>query len=100
MKSEFTKKKLLVADRVLFCFFLVGGGLVNHAGFPPPTPAQFLAPNSNMRLRAGEQQVFVSVAYDFEYLAEDGKRVFMKENEILLLINKTNHDWWQVIIIN
>ena len=75
-----------------------GGGLVNH-GFPPPTPAQFLAPNSNMRLR-GEQQVFVSVAYDFEYLAEDGKRVFMKENEILLLINKTNHDWWQVIIIN
>jgi hypothetical protein len=20
----------------------------------------------------------------------------MKENEILLLINKTNHDWWQV----
>ena len=99
MKSEF-KKKLLVADRVLFCFFPVGGGLVNHAGFPPPTPAQFLAPNSNMRLRAGEQQVFVSVAYDFEYLAEDGKRVFMKENEILLLINKTNHDWWQVIIIN
>ena len=39
---------------------------------------------------------FFSVAYDFEYLAEDGKRVFMKENEILLLINKTNHDWWQV----
>ena len=94
------KKAAIVADRVLFCFFPVGGGLVNHAGFPPPTPAQFLAPNSNMRLRAGEQQVFVSVAYDFEYLAEDGKRVFMKENEILLLINKTNHDWWQVIIIN
>lgn len=41
-------------------------------------------------------QVFVQVAYDFEYVAEDGKRVYMKENEILLLINKTNHDWWQV----
>lgn len=52
-----------------------------------------------MRIRGGEPQVFVSVAYDFEYLAEDGKRVFMKENEILLLINKTNHDWWQVTII-
>ena len=50
---------------------------------------------SSMRIR-GEPQVFVSVAYDFEYLAEDGKRVFMKESEILLLINKTNHDWWQV----
>ena len=50
---------------------------------------------ATMRLR-GEPQVFVSVAYDFEYLAEDGKRVFMKESEILLLINKTNHDWWQV----
>ena len=53
--------------------------------------------SSNMRIR-GEPQVFVSVAYDFEYLAEDGKRVFMKENEILLLINKTNHDWWQVSV--
>lgn len=42
------------------------------------------------------EQLFVSVIYDFEYISEDGKRVFMKENEILLLINKTNHDWWQV----
>ena len=57
--------------------------------FPPPNSAEA------MRIR-GEPQVFVSVAYDFEYLAEDGKRVFMKENELLLLINKTNHDWWQV----
>ena len=62
----------------------------NKHGFP-----QF---PSNMRIR-GEPQVFVSVAYDFEYLAEDGKRVFMKESEILLLINKTNHDWWQVCIL-
>ena len=90
-----------------------GGGL-STAGFPPMRPLEA----TNMRLR-GESQVFVryvilkknakkftykfqsfffsfSVAYDFEYLAEDGKRVFMKENEILLLINKTNHDWWQV----
>ena len=70
------------------------GGLSHSGGFPPLRPIE-----ANMRLR-GEPQVFVSVAYDFEYLAEDGKRVFMKENEILLLINKTNHDWWQVIIIN
>lgn len=58
------------------------------------TPAE-IAKAGSMRLR-GEPQVFVSVAYDFEYLAEDGKRVFMKERETLLLINKTNHDWWQV----
>ena len=42
-------------------------------------------------------QVFVQVSFDFDYISEDGKRVYMKENEILLLINKTNHDWWQVI---
>ncbi len=46
--------------------------------------------------RMREQQVFVNVAFDFEYVAEDGKKVFMKENEVLLLINKTNRDWWQV----
>jgi hypothetical protein len=44
------------------------------------------------------EQLFVSVIYDFEYISEEGKRVFMKENEILLLINKTNHDWWQVFM--
>lgn len=41
-------------------------------------------------------QTFVNVAFDFEYIAEDGKKVRMKENEVLLLISKTNHDWWQV----
>lgn len=46
------------------------------------------------------EQLFVSVIYDFEYISEDGKRVFMKENEILLLINKTNHDWWQVCYVS
>jgi hypothetical protein len=53
----------------------------------------FSSSNSNtMRV----EQQFVSVIYDFEYISEDGNRVFMKEGEILLLINKTNHDWWQV----
>ena len=41
-------------------------------------------------------QVFVRVVFDFEYVAEDGKKVFMKEGEVLLLISKTNQDWWQV----
>ena len=41
-------------------------------------------------------QIFVQVSFDFDYISEDGKHVHMKENEILLLINKTNHDWWQV----
>ena len=44
----------------------------------------------------GVDRVFVQVAYDFDYVAEDGSQVVMRENEILLLINKTNHDWWQV----
>lgn len=43
-----------------------------------------------------QDQKFVSVVFDFEYTAEDGKKVFMKEREVLLLINKTNNDWWQV----
>ncbi|TRY76272.1 hypothetical protein TCAL_12003 [Tigriopus californicus] len=42
-----------------------------------------------------QDQKFVSVVFDFEYTAEDGKKVFMKEREVLLLINKTNNDWWQ-----
>ena len=85
---------MLHQPRPLVSPFNHGGLSHNSGGFPPLRPIE-----ANMRLR-GEPQVFVSVAYDFEYLAEDGKRVFMKENEILLLINKTNHDWWQVIIIN
>ena len=85
-----------------------GGSGFPHQ-FPPALPVNTEVKTSpstvagsaaaTMRLR-GEPQVFVSVAYDFEYLAEDGKRVFMKESEILLLINKTNHDWWQVRTIN
>lgn len=43
-----------------------------------------------------KQQVFVTVAFDFDYLGEDGKKVFMREGELLLLISKTNKDWWQV----
>lgn len=71
--------------------------LMSHQyfGFPQAVP-KVSSKTNKMRIR-GEPQVFVSVAYDFEYVAEDGKRVFMKENEILLLINKTNHDWWQVL---
>ena len=50
-----------------------------------------------MKMRG--DQVFVQVSFDFDYISEDGKHVHMKENEILLLINKTNHDWWQVNVI-
>ncbi len=46
--------------------------------------------------KGGKQQVFVKVSFDFDYLGEDGKRVFMREGEVLLLISKTNKDWWQV----
>ena len=38
----------------------------------------------------------MQVSFDFDYLGEDGKKVFMREGEVLLLISKTNKDWWQV----
>ena len=49
-----------------------------------------------MRLQGHE--VFVVVSYDFEYHTEEGKEVWMKEGEILLLLAKTNNDWWQVCL--
>ena len=73
-----------------------------------------------MRENIGPSQQFVSVIFDFEYDAADesdheggplpgsrnipgagksgksGKKVIMRENEVLMLINKTNADWWQV----
>lgn len=39
----------------------------------------------------------VEVLYDFEYSTKDGQKVSIKEGEKLLLIKKTNNDWWQVI---
>ncbi|XP_014241666.1 rho GTPase-activating protein 9-like isoform X2 [Cimex lectularius] len=39
----------------------------------------------------------VEVLYDFEYSPKDGQKVVIKEGEKLLLLKKTNKDWWQVI---
>ena len=55
----------------------------------------FHHPNKHM-MHHPQNQVFVKVSFDFEYLGEDGKKVNMREGEVLLLINKTNRDWWQV----
>ena len=71
-----------------------------------------------MGLRSGNKgkDAFVVVSYDFEYITEEGKeviflpnfrpfvwlfsshlaQVWMKEGEVLLLLSKTNGDWWQV----
>ena len=49
-----------------------------------------------MGIRMQERDVFVVVNYDFEYITEEGKEVWMKEGEILLLLSRTNNDWWQV----
>ena len=51
-----------------------------------------------MGLRSGSKgkDTFVVVSYDFEYITEEGKEVWMKEGEVLLLLSKTNGDWWQV----
>ena len=50
----------------------------------------------SMGMRLVGKDSLVVVSYDFEYTTEEGKRVWMKEGEVLLLINKTNNDWWQV----
>lgn len=39
----------------------------------------------------------VRVLYDFEYKTRENKNVSIKEGEKLLLLKKTNDDWWQVI---
>nr|XP_024220027.1 rho GTPase-activating protein 12-like isoform X2 [Halyomorpha halys] len=39
----------------------------------------------------------VEVLYDFEYATKDGQTITIKEGEKLLLLKKTNSDWWQVI---
>lgn len=49
-----------------------------------------------MGMRLQGRDVFVVVSYDFEYITEEGKEVWMKEGEVLLLLSKTNNDWWQV----
>ena len=49
-----------------------------------------------IRMQERDREVFVMVNYDFEYITEEGKEVWMKEGEILLLLSRTNNDWWQV----
>ena len=53
--------------------------------------------DSIMGIRNQDRDIFVMVNYDFEYITEEGKEIWMKEGEILLLLSKTNGDWWQVI---
>ncbi|KAK9505354.1 hypothetical protein O3M35_009434 [Rhynocoris fuscipes] len=42
----------------------------------------------------------VEVLYDFEYSTKEGQKVSIREGEKLLLLKKTNADWWQVIRSN
>uniref|UniRef100_A0A023EZK1 Putative rho gtpase-activating protein n=2 Tax=Triatoma infestans TaxID=30076 RepID=A0A023EZK1_TRIIF len=42
----------------------------------------------------------VEVLYDFEYSTKEGQKVSIREGEKLLLLKKTNEDWWQVIRSN
>lgn len=41
--------------------------------------------------------VNVRVVYDFEYTTKYGRNIKINSGERLLLIKKTNNDWWQVI---
>ena len=74
------------------------GGVMHHPHYPQhPHLHQGQGPGGAGAGPGGvRQQVFVTVAFDFDYLGEDGKKVFMREGELLLLISKTNKDWWQV----
>ncbi|XP_073992198.1 rho GTPase-activating protein 12-like isoform X2 [Rhodnius prolixus] len=42
----------------------------------------------------------VEVLYDFEYSTKEGQKISIREGEKLLLLKKTNEDWWQVIRSN
>ncbi|KAM4715469.1 rho GTPase-activating protein 27 [Anableps anableps] len=39
---------------------------------------------------------FVSVEFEFEYKAKDGRHISIKPNERYILISKTNDHWWRV----
>ncbi|XP_012727158.2 rho GTPase-activating protein 27 isoform X1 [Fundulus heteroclitus] len=39
---------------------------------------------------------FVTVEFDFEYKAKDGRRIAIKPNERYVLLSKTNDHWWHV----
>ena len=67
-----------------------------HHFFKSPAKRRLSHQHLEHHHASGAERVFVQVAYDFDYVGEDGGQVVMRENEILLLINKTNHDWWQV----
>lgn len=41
--------------------------------------------------------IYVEVLYDFQYSSEDGNEIKIKAGEELLLLKKTNENWWQVI---
>lgn len=41
--------------------------------------------------------IYVEVLYDFQYSSEDGNEVKIKAGEELLLLKKSNENWWQVM---
>ena len=67
---------------------------------PPTSPNSvsnsLYCSGTRMGVREGGKDSLVVVSYDFEYTTEEGKRVWMKEGEVLLLLARTNNDWWQV----
>ncbi|XP_012255438.2 uncharacterized protein LOC105685680 [Athalia rosae] len=40
---------------------------------------------------------YLKVDHDFEYQTNEGRRIVIKKDEKLYLIQKTNNDWWKVI---
>ncbi|KAG8194018.1 hypothetical protein JTE90_003619 [Oedothorax gibbosus] len=49
------------------------------------------------RKSATMSEVYVQVLYDYLYHTDDGSEIKMKAGEELLLIKKSNENWWQVI---
>lgn len=40
--------------------------------------------------------VVLEAQYDYNYRANDGQQVCIREGERFILLKKTNADWWQV----
>lgn len=43
-----------------------------------------------------EEMAFVSVEFEYEYKAKDGRHISIKPNERYILVSKTNDIWWRV----
>nr|XP_056705344.1 rho GTPase-activating protein 9 [Euleptes europaea] len=56
----------------------------------------WLSPRRNESSPDSTGTVVLQALYNYQYEAEDGKRVTIAEGELFQLLRKANEDWWQV----